>query len=309
MKLYHVIESQQFDRGLLEEVLFPLAREMERIVEEGGSNILAGKRMISCFYERSGRTRAAFEIAMDMLGGKVVFSTEHASEFSGGTEGEILEDTIRFLCRFRPDVIVLRYHEEDGAKTASEFSSVPIINAGDRTGQHPTRALIDLYTIQQRLGKIDGLSIAMVGDLSRGRTARSLSYLLGKFSDVRIFFISPESAKMRDDIKEYLARHNIVFQEGNDLREIAPRVDVIYQTQTKRPRALLLERYGQAKGFYVVDQEVLDLMKKDAIVMHPLPRGDEITFDVDADQRAVYLREQADSSLVIPMALLKMILA
>jgi aspartate carbamoyltransferase catalytic subunit len=310
VRLHHVIESQQFDRIWLEGELFPLAQEMEKVAEEGTSDLLEGKRMVSFFYQRSVRTRAAFEIAIKMLGGDVVFSTENASEFSGGIEGEILEDTIRFLCRFHPHVIVLRYHEEGGAKRAAEFSSVPIINAGDGRGQHPTRALVDLYTIQKKVGRIDGISVAMVGDLAQGRTARSLAYLLGKFSGVRIYFITPDTMRMGDDIKDYLARHNIWFTEENNLKAVASIVEVVYQTRTRAGLSgTIVDRFRQGTGAYTVDKGVLDLMKENAIVMHPLPRGAEIDFVVDNDPRAVYLREQADSSLIISMALLKMILA
>lgn len=309
MALKHILEAQQFSQPWLKEELFPLAEEMEKVVGGEGSDVLSGKRMISFFYEPSTRTRASFEIAMDILGGRVVFSTENAREFSSVSKGEVLEDTVRVLNRYHPHVIVLRCDEEGGAATAAKFSSVPIINAGDGAGQHPTQALLDLYTVQKRLGRIDNISIAMVGDLARGRTVRSLSYLLAKFSGIRIYFVSPEVARMRDDIKDYLKRHNVWFTEENDLRTIAPKVDVIYQTRTQKERGTLLERYGGTKGFYIVDEEVLSMMKEDAIIMHPLPRVDEITPGVDVDSRAVYLNAQVDSGLFVRMALLKMILS
>ena len=311
-KLHHVIEAQQFDRDFLEKEFFPLAKEMEKVVKEGGSNILSGKKMISLFYEPSTRTRASFEMAMDMLGGKVVFSTENARQFSSAAKGETLEDTIRILNGYRPDVIVLRYDEEGGAKRATKVSQTPIINAGDGTGQHPTQALLDLYTVQKEIGKIAGTSIAMVGDLVRGRTVRSLSYLYAKFPEVKIYFVSPGIAKMRDDIKNYLKKHQIWFEERSDLKEVAPKVEVIYQTRTQKERGTLLdgshsppdEKIG---SFCCINQEVLDLMKKEAIVMHPLPRVDEIALEVDKDPRAAYFR-QVENGLYIRMALLKMIL-
>lgn len=312
-KLHHIIEAQQFDRPWLEEELFPLAKEMEKVVKEGGSNILSGKRMITLFYEPSTRTRISFEMAMDMLGGKVVFSTENARQFSSAAKGETLEDTIRILNGFRPDVIVLRYDEEGGAKRATDISQAPIINAGDGTGQHPTQALLDLYTVQKEIGKIAGTSIAMVGDLARGRTVRSLSYLYAKFPRVKIYFVSPGVAKMRSDIKDYLKKHQVWFEEGNDLREVTPKVEVIYQTRTQKERDTLLDETHlppdeKIGNFCLVNQEVLDLMKKEAIVMHPLPRVDEIAREVDKDPRAAYFR-QAENGLYIRMALLKMILA
>jgi aspartate carbamoyltransferase catalytic subunit len=306
-KLKHVIEAQQFSRRWLEEKLFPLANEMEKIVRRGGTNILAGKRMVTFFYEPSTRTRASFEMAMDFLGGKVVFSTENARQFSSVAKGETIEDTMRVLSAYRPDVIVLRSDEEGMAKRAVEFSPVPIINAGDGIGQHPTQALLDLYTIQKEIGRIAGISIAMVGDLARGRTVRSLSYLLGKFPDVKIYFVSPEVAQMRDDIKDYLKKHRIWFTEERDLRAVAPKVDVIYQTRTQKERGELLLKYEKNPGFYAVNQEVLDSMKRDAIIMHPLPRVDEITPEVDRDPRAAYFR-QAENGLYVRMALLKILL-
>lgn len=308
MKIKHVIEAQQFSRIWLEEKLFPEARKMEKVVKEGGSNILSGKRMITFFYEPSTRTRLSFHMAMDMLGGKVVFSTENAREFSSVAKGETIEDTIRVLNGYRPDVIILRSNEEGMAKRAAEFSSVSIFNAGDGPGQHPTQAFLDLFTIQKEIGRLTGISIAMVGDLNRGRTVRSLSYLLGKFPGIKIYFVSPEPAKMRDDIKEYLIRHKVRFTEGRDLRVVAPLVDVIYQTRVQKERGDLLLRYDKEKGFYLVNREILDLMKKDAIVMHPLPRNEEISPEVDEDPRAAYFR-QAENGLYVRMALLKIILS
>jgi len=307
MEIRHVIEAQQFDKEWLENELFPETKRMERIAELGGSSILQGKRMITFFYEPSTRTRASFEMAMDLLGGKVVFSTENARTFSSVAKGETIEDTIRVLSGYRPDVIVLRSDEEGMAKRAAEVSSMPIINAGDGMGQHPTQALLDLYTIQKEIGKISGISIAMVGDLARGRTVHSLSYLLGKFFDIKIYFVSLEVARVRDDIKDYLKRHDIWFAEGNDLRAVAPQIDVIYQTRTQKERGVLLERFESKKGFYVVNKEILTLMKKDAIIMHPLPRNEEISPEVDEDPRAAYFR-QTENGLYVRMALLKMIL-
>ncbi len=309
-KFTHIIESQQFERNWLEKEFFPLAKEMEKIVKEGSSNLLSGKRMITLFYEPSTRTRVSFEMAMDRLGGKVVFSTENARQFSSAAKGETLEDTIRILNGYRPDVIVLRYDKEGGAKKAAEVSQTPIINAGDGTGQHPTQALLDLYTIQKEIGRIAGTTIAMVGDLARGRTVRSLAYLYAKFPKVKIYFISPEVAKMKNDIKNYLKKHSVFWEEGNDLGKIASKVDIIYQTRTQKERGELPSQSSsneKVKSFCVINREVLNLMKKDAIIMHPLPRTDEILPEVDSDPRAVYFR-QAENGLYTRMALLKIIL-
>ncbi len=305
MKIKHIIEARQFGREWLEKELFPLTKEMEEIVKGGGSDVLKGKKMISFFYEPSTRTRCSFEAAMTLLAGSVIFSTENARQFSSVAKGETLEDTIRILNGYRPDVIVLRYDKEGGAKIAAQFSSVPIINAGDGTGEHPTQALLDIYTIQKELGKIDGISIAMVGDLARGRTVHSLSYLLGQFSNIEIYFVSPESLKIKDEIKDYLKGKNISFFEETDLKKVAPLVDVIYQTRIQKERGSSLDETG---GFYIVNQEILNLMKKDAIIMHPLPRNEEISPEVDSDSRAAYFR-QAENGLYVRMALLKMMLS
>ncbi len=265
--------------------------------------------MITLFYEPSTRTRASFEIAMEFLGGKVIFSTENARQFSSAAKGETLEDTIKILNGYWPDVIVLRYDEEGGVKRAAAVSRVPIVNAGDGTGEHPTQALLDIYTIQKELGRIDGISIAMAGDLARGRTVRSLSRLLAKFSDIKIYFVSPETARMREDVKDDLRKSNVWFSEWDDLRVIAPKVDVIYQTRTQKERIPLFEtsQLPIEKDFCIVNQQILDLIKREAIIMHPLPHVEEIAPEVDRDPRAAYFR-QAENGLYVRMALLKMIL-
>ena len=302
----HIIESQQFDREWLEKEFLPLTDEMQIVFENRGCEILRGMRMVSSFYQPSTRTSMSFAMAMDYLGGQVVHSSENAGDFSSAKKGEAFRDAIKVINRYRPDVIVIRYNKDIGAKFAAEVSKVPIINAGDREpGQHPTQALLDWRTIFKRRGEIDGLKIAMVGDLVKGRTVRSLSYLLGKFNDVEIYYVSPPNTRMLDDVKEYLTRHSVQFHELTDLREVAPSVDVIYQTRAQTEEGTLLDMNA---GYFIVDRTILDLMKKDAIVMHPLPRRDEITPEVDDDPRAVYLTEQIDSGLFTRMALLKMIL-
>lgn len=306
----HVIESQQFSREWLEREFLPLTDEMQKVVECGGCDVLEGKRMVTFFFEESTRTRCSFQFAMDYLGGRTVFSTENARKFSSAAKGETLKHTIKVLNRYRPDVIVIRYDHELGAKFAAEVSVVPIISAGDREpGQHPTQSLLDWRTIVKHRGTADGVNIAMVGDLLNGRTVRSLCYLLGKFKGVKIHFVSPAPLAMKPDVKEYLTRHGVEFSESIDLREVAPRVDVIYQTRTQKERGADFDRKNTELGYYVVNAEILDLMRRDAIIMHPLPIVDEITPEVDSDPRAVYLTDQVDSGLFTRMALLVMILA
>ena len=305
MKLYHVIKAQQFDRDLLEEI-FSVAADMEKVVEKGGTDILRDHIMATIFYEPSTRTRLSFESAMRRLGGNVI-TTENAREFSSAAKGETLEDTIRIVDNYA-DVIVLRHYESGAAERAAEVSSVPVINAGDGPGQHPTQSLLDLYTIQKELGKIDGISICMVGDLANGRTVRSLSYLLSKYKDVKIYFVAPEVVKMKDDIKEHLTEHNVFFAEEHDLMAVVPQVDVIYQTRIQKERfGDRTADYEKARGKYILDSQLMGALRQDAIVMHPLPRVDEIRPEVDNDPRAAYFR-QAQNGLYIRMALLKMVL-
>jgi len=305
-RLNHIVEAQQFDRTTMAEI-FEVAREMEQVVQHYGSNLLARRVMATLFYEPSTRTRLSFESAMTRLGGAVV-TTESAQEFSSAAKGETLEDTIRIVAGYA-DVIVLRHFESGASRRAGAVSPVPIINAGDGPGQHPTQALLDVYTIQREIGKLDGICIAMVGDLANGRTVRSLCYLLAKFENPHIIFVAPPVVQMRDDIKDYLQRHDIGFEEAGDLAEVAARADVIYQTRIQRERfGDRIGEYEEARGQYIIDKSILDCMQEHAVVMHPLPRVDEIVAEeVDGDPRAAYFR-QAHNGLYIRMALLRLVL-
>jgi len=302
MGLFHVLRAQQFDREILED-LFNRARRLEN---NPSPNLLRNKIMVTLFYEPSTRTRLSFESAMVRLGGSVL-STENAAQFSSAAKGETLEDTIRVVSTYG-DVIVIRHYEEGSAERACQVSSIPVINAGDGTGQHPTQALLDLYTIQKELGHIDDVTVALVGDLANGRTVRSLAYLLSLYKNIRLFFVSPPNVRMRDDIKSYLESRSIPYQESNNLEEVAPQVDVIYQTRIQRERFTNILEYEKTKGIYIITQDTLSRMKPHAIVMHPLPRVDEIAYEVDNDPRAAYFR-QAHNGLFIRMALLEKILA
>ena len=305
MRLQHVIRAQQFNRKLLVDI-FASAREMEQVIAEGGADILHRKVMATIFYEPSTRTRLSFESAMQRLGGEVI-ATENAREFSSAAKGETLEDTIRIVDDYA-DVIVLRHYESGAAERASTVSSVPVINAGDGPGQHPTQALLDMYTIDKEIGRLDGISVAMVGDLANGRTVRSLCYLLTKYDDMTLYFVAPEMVRMRQDIKQYLSDHGVFFSEETDLVEVAGKVDVIYQTRIQKERfGDRTDEYEEARGHYIIDRSILDAMRDTTIVMHPLPRVDEIAPEVDDDPRAAYFR-QAQNGLYIRMALLSMLL-
>ncbi len=296
----HVIRSQQFDRNTIES-LFTTADSLLKSNKE----LLKGKIMASLFYEPSTRTRFSFESAMLKFGGSVI-STENAKEFSSAAKGETLEDSIKVVSQYA-DVIVLRHQEKGATKRAASASSVPVINAGDGAGQHPTQALLDLYTIKKELGHVDGVHVALVGDLRNGRTVRSLSYLLGKYENVLITFVSPKQLKIGSDIKKYLDKHNVLWSEEEKLDKVLKKVDVIYQTRVQKERFKDLKEYEALKDSYTLTLKEVDKMKDGAIVMHPLPRVNEIDIEVDNSPKAVYFK-QAKNGLLIRMALLKYLL-
>ncbi len=305
MKLHHVIEAQQFDVPTLD-YLFQVTEKMEQIVADGGTTNYMSRIMATLFYEPSTRTRFSFETAMHRLGGRVI-STENAAEFSSVAKGETLEDTIRIMNGY-VDVIVLRHYEQGAAKRAAAVSRIPVINAGDGIGQHPTQALLDLYTIHKEIGAIDGLQIAMIGDLAQGRTVRSLAYLLSKFKDIKMYFVAPPPLKMKDDILSHLRERNVSYTEETKLEKVLPEVRVIYQTRIQKERfGENIADYEKCRGLYILNEESLRLMKPNALIMHPLPRVDEITMDLDQDPRAAYFR-QAQNGLYVRMALLTMVL-
>ncbi|MFZ3263728.1 MAG: aspartate carbamoyltransferase [Terriglobales bacterium] len=298
----HVIESQQFTVPLLME-LFDRSRLMERVVARGGTLDYQNRIMATLFYAPSTRTRFSFEAAMFRLGGRVL-STEQASAFSSEIKEEQVEDSIRILSGYS-DVIVIRHHAADGARRAAQVSTVPVINAGDGNGgQHPTQALLDLYTIY-RERPINGLSVAIIGELDKGRTARSLAYLLAKFERIKIFFVSPPELQMKPDILEYLEEHDVRYELESDLKRVIGEVNVVYQTRIHPERVLDRDR-GNLHRF-VIDSALLQRMKPDALIMHPLPRTAELDKSVDDDPRALYFR-QARNGLYVRMALLTMLL-
>lgn len=303
----HVLEAQQFTPELLK-TIFERAAEFEALVKNKRANhkemsdMLSGRILFNVFYEPSTRTRMSFGAAARHLGMGVV-TTENAKDFSSAAKGETLEDTIRVLCEYYPDIIVLRHHDTDAAKRAAAVSTVPIINAGDGMGQHPTQALLDLYTIYKELQRMAGLTVVMGGDLLHGRTVRSLSYLLAKFDGNRIIFVSPKSLRIGHDIKEYLKKHSVTYEETEDLHAALKQADVIYWTRIQKER---FDSSGLGGTFTIGPQE-LKLMKPDSILMHPLPRVGEIEESVDKDPRAAYFR-QAGNGMFVRMALMEWVL-
>lgn len=300
----HLISSKQYSREDVEDI-FDLADGIESTLNMGNSKILDRFVMASLFYEPSTRTRFSFESAMLRLGG-MILSTENASEFSSVIKGESLEDTIRTMGCY-VDVIVLRHPEMGSAKRAAEVSTVPIINAGDGIGQHPTQALLDLYTIQKECGGIDGKEIAVVGDLLNGRTVHSLVQLLALFDFKKLYFVSPEMTKSPQWLFDYIkdsCDHNR-WEEVEDLDSILPEVDVLYQTRLQRERMVGTDvlRYESIAKNYVIDRKALLKMKNDARILHPFPRVKEIDPEIDYDPRAAYFR-QMRNGLYIRMAVL-----
>jgi aspartate carbamoyltransferase catalytic subunit len=306
MKLNHIIDSQQFTLPILRE-LFVRVREMEQIVKRGGTRDYDRKIMASLFYDSSSLTRLSFESAMSRLGGKVL-TTENASTFFSVGPDDALEDTIRVVDDFC-DVIVLRHNQIGGAETASKVCTVPLINAGDgKGGQHPTQALLDLYTIHKETNKLDGLKVALIGNLAEGRTVRSLSYLLSKFERVKLYFVSPESLQMKQDILDHLTEHSIWYTVETDLHKVLPEVDVVYTTQIERDRFAGSDaEFQNFRENYFIDRNSIELMNKDSIILSPLPRFTEISKEVDNDHRAAYFRQTQDG-MILRMALLAWVL-
>ncbi len=301
MVLNHILESQQFTVPKIKE-LFERTELMKRVVAKGGTSDYRNKIMANLFYKPSTRTRFSFEAAMYRLGGRVL-NTEQAQEFSSEVQGEQLEDTIRIIGSYC-DAIVLRHIEEGGAKRAAAVSSVPIINAGDGSGgQHPTQAMLDLYTIYNETKTLDGLSVAFIGALDNGRTVRSLAYLLAKYDRIKLYFIAPDELQIKQDILEYLDKRNVSYELTNSTKNIMQKVDVVYQTRIDKNR---LQSKNIDLSIYNINSNVLQLMKYDSIIMHPLPRSVEIHPEVDRDPRAAYFR-QTKNGLYVRMAMLSIL--
>ncbi|MBS7659028.1 MAG: aspartate carbamoyltransferase [Candidatus Bathyarchaeia archaeon] len=296
----NVISIKDFTREDIEYIL-SIADSMEPIARKG-SDLLKGKIMAALFFEPSTRTRLSFESAMKRLGGEVIGFSE--AKGTSIEKGENLADTIRVVENYA-DLIVIRHPLEGAARLASEFSKVPIINAGSGAEEHPTQAMLDLYTIKKEKGTLDGLNIALVGDLRYGRTTHSLAYALALYN-VNLFLVSPELLKMRREVVEDIQK-KIPVKELNDLNEVLPILDVIYVTRIQEERFADPAEYAKVKNSYRLTAKDLDKAKKNVIVMHPLPRIDEVSFDVDKLPCAKYFK-QVWYGLLLRMALLSAIL-
>ena len=298
-----IISVRQFTRDNLD-YIFGVADEMRAVVRRVGSTDLLKGHVLACvFYEPSTRTSSSFIAAMSRLGGSVIPINE--VRYSSVTKGESLPDTIRTLESYA-DVIVLRHPEIGASEVAAKYARKPIINAGDGVGEHPTQALLDLYTIRTDLGKIDGLHVAMVGDLRYGRTVHSLARLLCLY-DVRMTFVSPEVLRLPLDVMNEVKDHNLPVRETYDVSDVMADADVLYVTRVQRERFADQAQYDEVKDCYVITPELMDKAKEQMVVMHPLPRVNEISYAIDDDPRAAYFR-QMENGMYIRMALLAAVL-
>lgn len=298
-----ILSVQQFNREDLK-YIYRVAHEMRLLVERLGTfDLLKGKILANLFYEPSTRTSASFTAAMERLGGSVI--PINNVQYSSVSKGESLPDTVRSLECYA-DVTVLRHPEVGSCALAAKYAKKPIINAGDGIGEHPTQALLDLFTIFEELGNPDGLRVTMLGDLKNGRTVHSLARLLALFG-VTLNYVSPEVLKMPEAIVAELGRKGIAQQAFEDLNPVLAETDVLYVTRVQKERFASLEEYEQVKDLYVITPETMKAAKQTMIVMHPLPRVGEISMEVDDDPRAAYFR-QMEYGLYTRMALLAMVL-
>jgi aspartate carbamoyltransferase catalytic subunit len=298
-----IISIKQFSRADLE-YIYAVAHEMRVMVERVGTfDLLKGKILANLFYEPSTRTSSSFVAAMQRLGGSVISINE--VRYSSVAKGESLPDTIRTLECYA-DVIVIRHPELGSAAIASEAARKPVINAGDGVGEHPTQALLDAFTIREELGRLDKLTVTMLGDLKYGRTVHSLARLMSLYN-AKIHYVAPEILGMPPEIIAELAAKGISQSEHTTLDDVLPDTDVLYVTRVQRERFPNEDIYNSVQGAYVIDTAVMKAAKPQMIVMHPLPRVNEISVDFDADPRAAYFR-QMEYGLYVRMALLSMVL-
>jgi aspartate carbamoyltransferase catalytic subunit len=298
-----ILSVKQFRQADLEYV-FAVAHEMAEMVRRVGTfDLLKGKILANLFYEPSTRTSSSFTAAMERLGGSVIPINE--VRYSSVSKGESLPDTVRTLEAYA-DVIVLRHPETGAAALAAKYARKPIINAGDGTGEHPTQALLDLFTIREELGRIEGLTVTMLGDLKYGRTVHSLARLLTLYN-VRLNYVSPEILRMPPEIIEEIRGHGTPQAEYREVEPVLADTDVLYVTRVQRERFADPAEYESVKGAYVIGVDTLNGAKDRMVVMHPLPRVGEISMDIDDDPRAAYFR-QVEYGLYVRMALLAMVL-
>ena len=279
--------------------LFDLANDIEHTPSKY-AHACDGKILATCFYEPSTRTRLSFESAMTRLGGRVIGFSDAAS--SSASKGESVSDTIRVISCYA-DICAMRHPKEGAPMVASEHSGIPVINAGDGGHQHPTQTLTDLLTIRSLKGRLSDFTIGLCGDLKFGRTVHSLIDALIRYDNIRFIFISPEELRVPDYITDMLKEKNIPYEEVIRLENVMPRLDLLYMTRVQKERFFNEEDYVRLKDFYILDTEKMQLARNDMLVLHPLPRVNEISVEVDNDPRAAYFR-QAQYGVYVRMALI-----
>ncbi|OGY37342.1 MAG: aspartate carbamoyltransferase [Candidatus Andersenbacteria bacterium RIFCSPHIGHO2_12_FULL_45_11b] len=301
--LKHIVSTDQFTDLHLLKQLFQATDRLRRMPDVERLELLRHKLLATIFYEPSTRTRLSFETAMYRMGGQVI-SSENADISSSTTKGETIEDTIRTLGTYA-DIIVLRHPEQGTAEKAAKASLIPVINAGDGAGEHPTQALLDLYTLLRHLGgSLNGKTIALVGDLLYGRTVHSLVKLLTLYENVRIILVSPPQLRMPPAYKHI----GVTWEEVDNLTAVKEQVDALYVTRIQKERFQNQATYKKLQQNYVINKKTLKVLKSDGVIMHPLPRVGEIATEVDADPRAMYF-EQIQNGIFVRMALLYWLLA
>lgn len=300
-----ILTAAQFTRDQVEQIFSVTDGFAAQLTKGERIRTLDGKLLATVFYEPSTRTRLSFEAAMQRLGGGVI-SVAEAKTASSVAKGETLPDTIRTIANYA-DAIVLRHPDIGAAQIAADAASVPILNAGDGAGEHPTQALLDLYTIRAEKKTIDGLRIALVGDLKNGRTVHSLARALSLFK-VDFSFVAPAALSMPTEVSDYLRERDFIVEETNDLARTLQKADVVYMTRVQKERFADQKQYEKMKNFFILTADLVKNAKENLLVMHPLPRVDEITTDVDALPNAAYFR-QAKNGVYIRMALLAQVLS
>ena len=294
----HLMSPLDFTTQELDQ-LFDLANDIENNKEKY-AHACEGKILATCFYEPSTRTRLSFESAMTRLGGRVIGFSDAAS--SSASKGESVSDTIRIISCYA-DICAMRHPKEGAPMVAMERSLIPVINAGDGGHQHPTQTLTDLLTIRSLKGSLGGFTIGLCGDLKFGRTVHSLIHAMVRYDNIRFIFISPDELKVPDYITEMLKNKNIPYEEVMSLEDVMPQLDLLYMTRVQKERFFNEEDYIRLKDFYVLDMAKMALAKPDMLVLHPLPRVNEISVEVDNDPRAAYFK-QAQYGVYVRMALI-----
>jgi aspartate carbamoyltransferase catalytic subunit len=299
-----VISALQFTRSDIER-LIKLAEEIRGVYESGSRLSIAKDRvMFTAFFEPSTRTRLSFQFAMVKLGGVVI--DLGPEEVTSMAKGESPEDTLRTVDSYEPDIIVVRHREPGFAARAAEICRAPVINAGDGYNEHPTQALLDVYTMWRLFKRLDGLVVGLMGDLKYSRTVSSLSYALSSFQDVKLYFISPRELRPREEVLKVLDQRRVYYEFYDRPDEAMERLDVLYVTRLQRER-MNAEEYERLRGSYTITYDYLRKFRKIPVILHPLPRVWELTSDVDVLPQAQYF-EQAKNGLYIRMALIKTIL-